>query len=654
MRTSFIVYFVPFLILTLCTSGCFSAAKLQYASGPAPKREKRMSADEERLVLQQSNQYFATGLNAERRGDYQGAELAYLQCVTFNEKKKDAGQYLGGPYHRLAILAARKNDVKSAENYYHKALQYGGDNSELACDFAQYLCDQNRFQDAEIVVKNALITAPESRKLLFFAGHTLTVQNRPVEALRFLKESIGEANAYREIAAINRSLGKVQDAEIFEERALVANRTVPNMPELKKGEFNQMMDELEETPLELLTYGRTIADMGRISQRFDSIRGGVITPVNAPNNLGTPPVPGSLAQSAPTPVLPPPFPTEHLEGLTVATSPTSSSQVLQTPQPVFAASEPNLLTSPNNGLVAEETVHRVNREPQLTELPNVAAKGYTVGSPVLTNEMSLQPALNETANDEFFGNGFDNGTVEGKFEQRPVPYELIPSGVEAGEPIFYEPNRYEPVPNGSIPQEPIGATPVPVPGSIDSFSSVTTQSLESAEPVAQMRGDVQPKRRMIAQRPVEEQGVALNGLNPTFSSAQGVQLEQQLIQQPESSRMSGLESSESLSEGLLYSPLDSDSVPFSFAPPAIQEDGQFFGLYDFEQDESNQTSDVVLINTLQYPIQQVNYETEWSRTGPLPNPIQGDRVHAGVYPGVELDFFLNSDRGTLLGETVSP
>lgn len=565
MRTSPIVYFVPFLILTLCTSGCFSAAKLHYASGPVPKREKRMSADEERLVLQRSNQHFATGLNAERRGDYQGAELAYLQCVTFNEKKKDAGQYLGGPYHRLAILAARKNDVKSAENYYHKALQYGGDNSELACDFAQYLCDQNRFQDAEIVVKNALITAPESRKLLFFAGHTLAVQDRPVEALRFLKESIGEANAYREIAAINRSLGKGQNAAIFEERALVANRAVPNMPELKKGEFNQMMDALEETPLELLTYGRTIADMGRISQRFDSVRGGVIAPVNAPvntpNSLGTPPIPTSLAQSAPTPVLPPPFPTEHLEGLTVATLPTSSAPMLQPPQPVLAASEPNLLTSPNNGLVAAETAHRPNRESQLIELPPVDVTEYPVDSLVLPDEMSSQPSLNESVEDNF------------------------------------------------------------------------------SEPVAQMGGGAQAKRRMIAQRPLAEQGVALSGPNSAFFSANRVQQEQeqeqreqQLIQQPESSRMPGLESSESVSEGLLYSPLDFDSVPFSLAPSTIQENRQFSGLYDFEQEESNQTSDVVLINSLQYPIQQVNYQTEWSTTGPLQNPIQGDTVHGGVYP----------------------
>lgn len=265
-----------FLIMVLISSvglmsfGCISTdrSKFQQTGAPTQPKEKRLSAEEERQFLEKTNSLFVLGLRAEEKGDLKEAEWAYRNCIEFI-KKQNTVKYLGPPYHRLAVIAARTRNTEKSEEYFRKALEHSKANAELACDFAQMLCDDRRPQEAATVLDNALIALPKNKKLLFFLGHTLAVQNREIEALRHLKKSINEADAYFEIADVLRERGNTSGADIMAEKGRLAQARQPKPLDQLKEELQIEFDDDEKDIPELLAYASKTPKIGSINQRYN-------------------------------------------------------------------------------------------------------------------------------------------------------------------------------------------------------------------------------------------------------------------------------------------------------------------------------------------------------------------------------------------------
>ena len=332
----FLLIFLLFAIGTLPT-GCISIKKSKFHTGGNVQSTKarKISAEEEHAIMEQTNKMFAIGLAAEQQNDLQAAEWAYLKCLQFNEDKKSV-RYVGPPYHRLAVIAARQGKTEKSETYFRKALEFGTENQELACDFAQMLIDDGREHEAATILENALITFPKDKKLLFFLGHTLAIQNREIEALRRLKGSIGEAAAYHELAQILRDKGNPRGADLMDEKGRLAqqdNRRKP-LDDWKDNLNQDLLDERQDSSMVLLDYLSQTPKLGNINRRYREAHDNQSDSYSASPEQMT-----STSEVNPTEVL-------MKYGRPEFTEPLPQSPVPTTVQPKFADINPNMVPVP--------------------------------------------------------------------------------------------------------------------------------------------------------------------------------------------------------------------------------------------------------------------------------------------------------------------
>ncbi|MDR0335765.1 MAG: hypothetical protein LBI18_01605, partial [Planctomycetaceae bacterium] len=179
------------------------------------------------------NELFALGIQAERQEKNTDAERIYEQCLQL-AKENHVSQLESPILHRLAILNAKEQKITESEQYFRAALKLDKENITLLCDFAKLYSDQKNYADAETILKNALLLAPNHRRTLFNLGCIIALQkDRQTEGLRYLKFAIGEIAAYQELAKIYRQQGNNSQAEFAEQRAtlLQKNQTAsPNDP----------------------------------------------------------------------------------------------------------------------------------------------------------------------------------------------------------------------------------------------------------------------------------------------------------------------------------------------------------------------------------------------------------------------------------------
>jgi tetratricopeptide (TPR) repeat protein len=122
--------------------------------------------------------------------------------------------------HLEAIQKAKAKDYAASEMLFRQAIQQDNKNPVLLCDFAKLFSDQQKYPDAETILKNALLLQPNHRRVLFNLGWVIAIQkDRETEGLRYLKLALGEAAAYRELAKIYRSQGNAERAEFAEQQA---------------------------------------------------------------------------------------------------------------------------------------------------------------------------------------------------------------------------------------------------------------------------------------------------------------------------------------------------------------------------------------------------------------------------------------------------
>ncbi|MDR0704503.1 MAG: hypothetical protein LBF88_05885 [Planctomycetaceae bacterium] len=204
-----------------------------------------------------AEELFSQGIQAERQEKNIDAESFYKQCLRL-AKENNIVRLQSPALHRLAILKAKEQKLAESEQYFRDALHLDKENTVLLCDFAKLYADQKNYADAETILKNALLIAPDHRRTLYNLGLMIALQNdRQSEGLRYLRLAIGETTAYRELAKIYRQQGNNAQAEFAEQRASILEKTqtppaidtknsptVPMDDQTKKGLVQHVKEEL--------------------------------------------------------------------------------------------------------------------------------------------------------------------------------------------------------------------------------------------------------------------------------------------------------------------------------------------------------------------------------------------------------------------------
>lgn len=193
---------------------------------------------------------YRQAVDAEREGRFADAETGYREYIHLlgrNSGKKSSGNWgkrtqvdprdVANVYHRLAVVCWRQGKTERVETFFRHALNVSPkDNEALAADYGLFLLENEKYDQSEIVIRNALIAAPNNRRLTRILARSLALQNRPVEAIRHLSTVMDEATARTEIAAIYRQKGDEHYAVMIEgQPAETANPSVnPASPAKRK------------------------------------------------------------------------------------------------------------------------------------------------------------------------------------------------------------------------------------------------------------------------------------------------------------------------------------------------------------------------------------------------------------------------------------
>ncbi|MDR0609105.1 MAG: tetratricopeptide repeat protein [Planctomycetaceae bacterium] len=190
----------------------------------ALRKEQSYSAPDYVNSATQSNtatakDFYKQGLDFEVQGDFPEAVRSYNAFIAANKKQTINGT-LAAPYHRLALIAWKQSEIRNAGIYFRYAMKYalGGNVPIIAGDFALFLMERNDLKQAEVILRNALIHYPENNRLLYYLGRCTAHQNKPIEAIRYFSVSVGEEQAYHEMALLYRQWGDFDRAKFLEDK----------------------------------------------------------------------------------------------------------------------------------------------------------------------------------------------------------------------------------------------------------------------------------------------------------------------------------------------------------------------------------------------------------------------------------------------------
>lgn len=84
----------------------------------------------------------------------------------------------GDIYHYMAELYRRLNEPKIAEGYYQEAMSYNMDDSALKNNYAVFLCEQNKYKEADEYFNKVLSDPIYERKDLVYENMGLCAQHQ--------------------------------------------------------------------------------------------------------------------------------------------------------------------------------------------------------------------------------------------------------------------------------------------------------------------------------------------------------------------------------------------------------------------------------------------------------------------------------------------
>ena len=142
---------------------------------------------------------------SERRNQPDQAERLYLEVIRQSPNNPI-------PYHRLAVLNARRGKFKEADPYFSRALALNPDNAELLGDAGYFCYLSSRPQDAERCLRRALELDPANRTYCNNLALVVGEQGRRDECLALFRRSNSENQAYANLAFVLAQRGEYQQA----------------------------------------------------------------------------------------------------------------------------------------------------------------------------------------------------------------------------------------------------------------------------------------------------------------------------------------------------------------------------------------------------------------------------------------------------------
>ncbi|MCY2987412.1 MAG: tetratricopeptide repeat protein [Planctomycetota bacterium] len=206
---------------------------------------------------QKANVQIAMARGLENQGRTDEAKKLYLQIIKLTPRRADA-------YHYLALLHDRKGECPLAQDYYRLALERDPENPELHCDRGYNAYLQQRWEDAEKSLRQAIALAPDLARAHNNLGMLLARTGRDSEALQeFAKAGANEGEARANLALAMSLSNRWTEAQAQYQAALTV---APNL--------------------------RAAQDGARILQTVASQRAG------SQNTGSTPPFTGGITQAA--------------------------------------------------------------------------------------------------------------------------------------------------------------------------------------------------------------------------------------------------------------------------------------------------------------------------------------------------------------------
>lgn len=205
-----------------------------------------MSASEDQGAwIREAEQHYRAGSQAEREGNYAVAESAYLTSLKIAQDN-NLTRLQVPPLHRLGVLKAKEKNYPASETFFRQAKPFCENNVPFLCDFAKVYSDQQRFSQAENLLKLAALQVPNDHRVLSNLGHVIAMQkDRQTEGLRYLKLALGEKGAYEEIARIYEFLGDKDQADFARTRVAAIDVT-QNPPEISPTVSSEVQDRIRK------------------------------------------------------------------------------------------------------------------------------------------------------------------------------------------------------------------------------------------------------------------------------------------------------------------------------------------------------------------------------------------------------------------------
>lgn len=156
---------------------------------------------------------YSQGMQQEAEGNFEGAIRSYNGFIQ-NNKKQTTNGTLAAPYHRLALIAWQQQEFEKTDLYFRYGLRYArsGNIAVIAGDYSLFLVEQRKIEQAEIILRNSMLHFPKDDRLKVSLGRVLAQQNRPIEALRYMSEALGDDQAYQELALVYHMQGNYEMA----------------------------------------------------------------------------------------------------------------------------------------------------------------------------------------------------------------------------------------------------------------------------------------------------------------------------------------------------------------------------------------------------------------------------------------------------------
>ncbi len=144
---------------------------------------------------------------------WEEARTTYQQLIAARPDRYEA-------FHRLAVVADRRQRYSEAEALYSQAIRLSPGNPELFNDLGYSYLLQNEFAKAEVAILKAVAIAPSTERYRNNLGLAYGFQGRYEEAMEQFRRAGSEADACCNMAFVLSQQGRTDAAEQYLQRAI--------------------------------------------------------------------------------------------------------------------------------------------------------------------------------------------------------------------------------------------------------------------------------------------------------------------------------------------------------------------------------------------------------------------------------------------------